>query len=86
MMIRLTNGTHFAWTIFDYYMPGTEYKQISSGFSEFDENRTYWLVWTNDLSETDYAWLDQAGYMAEEKMHEGILGSNWVHLYSLQKK
>jgi hypothetical protein len=83
--VMLTNGSHLAWTILDYYMPGVSYRQISSGYDEFDPETRYWLVWTGDLSEGDLSWLSSCGYSCEETYHNGILGTNRVHVYFLNR-
>lgn len=84
--VILTNGTHLAWTIIQYYMPGVEHKLIETGYNDFEYNTSYWLLWTYDVNDAETEWINGCGYEIEEVIHSGMLGSNYVHLYHMAKK
>lgn len=83
--MMLTNGSQLGWTILRYYIPDVSYKTISSGYSDFDPDTVYWLVWENDLSEEEQLWLAEYGYCAVEVYHGGVFGSNFVHIYRMEE-
>jgi hypothetical protein len=68
------------------YLPEISHQYISAGYDAFDEDTTYWLVWVDDLSESELEWLDAANYTPTEVYHVGVLGSNYFHLYQLEQK
>ena len=82
--IILTNGAHLDWTILDYYLPGVQNQLITNEFGDFEENRTYWLAWKNELSEEDNMWLEGHGYLVKEELSDAMLGLNSFHFYRLQ--
>jgi 4-amino-4-deoxy-L-arabinose transferase-like glycosyltransferase len=84
--VLLTNGSHLNWTVLECYLPEISHQYISAGYDAFDEDTTYWLVWVDDLSESELEWLDAANYTPTEVYHVGVLGSNYFHLYQLEQK
>lgn len=85
--VILTNIHYLDWTLLAYYMPNTSYKYNSTIYTdfEFDSETVYWLVWAEDISEEEVEWLSEYGYSVTEVYHDGILGSNPVHLYQMDR-
>lgn len=83
--ILLANGLHLGWTMLDYYMPENENIMTEYGFSDFVEEKQYWLVWNNELTETEQIWLTDQQYVASEELCGGVLGYNCIHVYRLDK-
>ena len=81
--VILTDNSYLSWTILSYYVPNASYKLISTGFTEFEPDKVYWLVWSRDLTESDLSWLKGCGYSVSEAYHDGVLGTYLVHVYSL---
>ena len=82
--VILSNSRHLNWTILDYYMPDFNHISAEIGYSKFDPNTKYWLVWTRDMTEDDISWLSSFNYRAEEKISDAYLGSNSFYLYGLK--
>lgn len=81
----LTNGSHLDWTLIDYYVPGPEHELVETVDYEYEEGRTYYLFWTEPLTQDEIAVLDEKGFTAEEKIKNGLIG-NWVNVYKLTVK
>ena len=84
--VMLTNVSHLNWTVLSYYMPDVAHTLISAGYEGFEQDVTYWLLWSGDLSESDMDWLDAVGYAATEVYHAGYIGGNNVHIYQMEKE
>jgi uncharacterized membrane protein len=83
--IILTDGSHLDWTLIDYYVPGTAHELVESVDNEYEEGRTYYLFWSEPLTQDEIKVLDEKGLTAEEKIRNGLIG-NWVNVYKLTVK
>ncbi|MBO6007486.1 MAG: hypothetical protein J6P78_02830, partial [Lachnospiraceae bacterium] len=83
--IILTDGSHLDWTLIDYYVPGPAHELVESVDYEYEEGRTYYLFWSEPLTQDEIKVLDEKGLTAEEKIRNGLIG-NWVNVYKLTVK
>lgn len=81
-----TNGGHLNWTILDCYFENVDHKKITRGYDGLEAGPRKWLLWTYDLENGDYFWLNYRGFEVEEVYHDGLLGDNWIHLYKITSR
>lgn len=81
-----TNGGHLNWTILDCYFENVDHKKITRGYDGLEAGPGKWLLWTYDLENGDYFWLNYRGFEVEEVYHDGLLGDNWIHLYKIMSR
>lgn len=69
-----------------FYYPTIEYRQFShEQFPELDPDENYWLILSNKLDSDILASLDTQGYVAEEIVKDGVLGTYSVSVFRIKK-
>ena len=84
--VILTDNEHLAWTILDYYLPDTEsvFLETIDSYREFDDDKTYWLIWSDELNDDEYMILDGEGVEATPVIRDGEVGLSTINLYLLE--
>jgi len=85
--VILTDNSHIAWTIADYYYPEKTNKQIDLlDFPELEKGINYWLIiesW-NNMDEL-YGMFQEEGYFYKTIIKDGNLGGHKVSVYYMRR-
>ena len=57
---------------------------ITDQSKSLEPGKQYWLVWYDELNGDDEKWLEINGLEAEERICEGFIGYETVHVYQLK--
>lgn len=82
--VILTNIVDMVWTIADYYYPEVEHVYFELGnVPELVEGKQYWIILSGKMDDLTYNYLENQGYIVNEVVDNGILGTNPVYIYNL---
>lgn len=78
----LTNIVDIDWTIADYYYPEVEQVYFETeNIPEMVKEKQYWMILSEKMDDLTYDHLENQGYIVEEIVDNGILGTNSVYIY-----
>lgn len=85
--VMLTDSSVIDWTVADYYYPDTERVLLAADtVIPWEDDKQYWLFLEYQILPEILEQVEEQGYLLQEVVEKGTLGTNPVSVYKLYKE